>query len=141
MEANSVLLTLQVMSNTKPNHARIIHFWDIALTVKSVSSLMETMNSIKWHMEICIKLKNVKTFGKKDFVSMGLDASFCTQSAKRGRANRTLTSISKKRSTATWIIRGNPDYSQYCEKLVKFKGKNNINYIFLSIKYIMIKKL
>ncbi len=68
MEANNALLICLKLENIKLNLAKITLLLDIAAMVTNVSLLMEIMSSILFYVEIYIKLKSVKIFGKKDFV-------------------------------------------------------------------------
>lgn len=53
----------------------------------SASLHMETFSSILYILAIFIRLKNAKTSGKKDSVSMEYAANFSTHNVQKGQVN------------------------------------------------------
>lgn len=70
MEANNTLQIVPLCKNTRLNLAKIILYLDTVAMVKNVNLLMGIMNLILLIVEISIRPKNVRTFGRKDFVYM-----------------------------------------------------------------------
>lgn len=87
MEANSTLQIVPRVKNIRPNPAKIIRYLDSVAMVKNVNSLMGIMNLILLIVEISIRPKNVKTFGRKDFAYMELGVNFYILNVKCDQVN------------------------------------------------------
>ncbi len=93
MEANNVLRTFQLLGNTKLNHAKISLYWVTAAMEISVNLHMETMNLTLFFVEVFIKRRNAKTFGKKDFVCMEFVVNFFIQNVRKDPVMKIIQSI------------------------------------------------
>ena len=87
MEANSTLQIVPLVKNIRPNPVKIIRYLDTVAMVKNVNSLMGIMNLILLIVEISIRPKNVKTFGRKAFAYMELGVNFYILNVKCDQVN------------------------------------------------------
>jgi hypothetical protein len=81
-EARTVLVMQPNGPNTKPNPAKTFHFLATAATEIGANSLMATMRCNQFIVGICTRLRNVKTFGKRDSVFTGFAVSFCIRNVE-----------------------------------------------------------
>ena len=127
MEARIASFMCHRLLNIKQSRVRITHFRVIAVMGISASLPMEIVKLILCFVEGCIKPKNAKTFGKRDFAFMGFAASFCIPNVRSPKARKTPEITRRRKKVVTWSL----GQSQGCYRFwneVK-KMKNDIEFL------------
>ena len=93
MEVNNALRAFLHLENTRLNHAKISLYLATAAMEISVNLLMEITNLTLFFVEVFIKRRNAKTFGKKDSVCMEFVVNFFIQNVQKDPVMKIIQSI------------------------------------------------